>query len=63
MVKKITVNCDFNGKSQPIHFYIGDSATAKNPIGAQAQWLNSERGGSVPANLMESMEKIKRISG
>lgn len=62
MVKKITVNCDFNGKSHPIDFYIGDSAKGKNPIGTQANWLNQERGGNVPSNLMESLDKIKKIS-
>ena len=62
MVKKITVNCDFSGTPYPIAFYIGDSPVSTNPIGAQARWLNQERGGNVPPKLMESLDKIKRIS-
>jgi len=62
MVKKITVNCDFSGAAHPVNFYIGDAAVAKNPIGFQSQWLSTERGGAVPEKLMESLDKIKKIS-
>ena len=62
MVKKITVNCDFSGAAHSVNFYIGDAAVAKNPISFQSQWLSQERGGSVPEKLMESLDKIKRIS-
>lgn len=62
MVKKIVVNCDFSGASHPVNFYIGDAAATKNPISFQSQWLSQERGGNVPEKLMESLDKIKRIS-
>ena len=62
MVKKITVNCDFSGASHPVNFYIGDAAVAKNPISFQSQWLSQERSGAVPEKLMESLDKIKKIS-
>ena len=62
MVKKIVINCDFNGASQAVPFYIGDSALEKNPIGFQSRWLSEEKGGNVPEKLMDSLIKIKKIS-
>jgi len=63
MVKKITVNCNFSqGVSQPVAFYIGDSAKEKNPIGFQSKWLGEVKGGSVPEKLMKSLVKIKKIA-
>lgn len=62
MVKKITVNCNFSGQSQSVTFYIGDSAFAKNPISFQSKWLSDNKGGAVPEKLMESLNKIKKIS-
>jgi hypothetical protein len=62
MVKKITVNCNFSGASQPVAFYIGDSAVERNPIGFQSRWLSETKGGLVPEKLMSSLVKIKKIS-
>ncbi len=60
MVKKITFDCDFSGVSQPVGFYIGDSVESKNPISFQAKWLAEKRGGSVPKNMIDLLEKIKK---
>jgi len=62
MVKKITFDCNFSGVSQPVGFYIGDSVESKNPISFQAKWLAEKRGGSVPKNMIDLLEKIKKVS-
>lgn len=62
MVKKFTYICDFSGKKSPVTFYIGDAAKGNHPIGFQSKWLDKEKGGVVPKNLMESLLKLKEIS-
>lgn len=62
MVKKFSYLCDFAGTKYPVTFYIGDAAKGAHPIGFQSVWLSKEKGGVVPENLMESLEKLKKIS-
>jgi hypothetical protein len=62
MVKKFTYSCDFAGKKYPVTFYIGDAAKGEHPIAFQSNWLSKEKGGVVPKDLMESLEKLKEIS-
>ncbi|MFT5703351.1 MAG: hypothetical protein ACJAZX_000120 [Rickettsiales bacterium] len=62
MVKKFTYDCDFDGEKHPVTFYIGDAAKGNNPISFQSSWLAKERGGSVPAELMDSLMRLKEIA-
>jgi hypothetical protein len=62
MVKKFTYSCDFAGKKYPVTFYIGNAAKGEHPIAFQSNWLSKEKGGIVPKDLMESLEKLKEIS-
>lgn len=62
MVKKFTTACDFGGKNVPITFYIGQPQPGSHPIGFQAKWLGSTRGGNVPNSIMDSFSKIEEIA-
>ena len=62
MVKKFNYICDFNGTKHPVTFYVGHAAKDSHPIGFQAQWLSKTRGGKVPKELMDALEKIKELA-
>ena len=62
MVKKFSVPCSFGGQVASVDFYIGNPNAANHPIGFQAKWLASERGGQVPQAMMDSMSKVKIIA-
>jgi hypothetical protein len=61
-MKRFTVPCDFGGKKSPFHIYIGDPNPKNHPLQNQAAWLSSERGGTIPAEVMESFEKLFKIA-
>lgn len=61
-MKRFTVPCDFNGVKQPFHVYIGEPNPKKHPLQFQSTWLSSERGGSIPQDVMDSFEKLFKIS-
>lgn len=62
MVKKFSVNCDFGGSSSPVTFYIGKPEGDHHPIYFQADWLSKERGGTVPPQIMQSLQSLKEIA-
>jgi hypothetical protein len=62
MIKKFSYLCDFGGKKHPVTFYIGDASKGNHPIEFQSRWLQQEKGGAVPKNLMDSLAKLKEIS-
>lgn len=61
-MKRFTVPCDFNGVKHPFHVYIGEPHPKKHPLQFQAWWLSSERGGTIPQDVMDSFEKLFKIS-
>jgi hypothetical protein len=61
-MKRFTVPCDFNGTKHPFHVYIGDPHPKKHPLQFQSWWLSSERGGNIPQDVMDSFEKLFKIS-
>jgi len=61
-MKKFSVPCDFNGIKAPVTLYIGTPETGHHPISFQANWLSKERGGSVPQEVMESLDKLMSIA-
>lgn len=61
-MKRFTVPCDFNGVKHPFHVYIGEPNPKKHPLQFQAWWLSSERGGTIPQDVMDSFEKLFKIS-
>ncbi len=62
MAQKFTTNCDFNGKKIPVVLYIGNPALGSHPLAFQNRWLNKEKGGNVPSEVMDSFDKLVKIS-
>ncbi len=61
-MKRFTIPCDFGGKRSPFHVYIGEPNPKNHPLQFQADWLSKERGGAIPPEVMESFEKLHKIS-
>lgn len=61
-MKKFTVPCNFGGQQAPFTIYIGEPKEGNHPIQNQADWLSKERGGTVPAEVMESLAKLKELA-
>lgn len=57
-MKKFTVPCDFGGMKAPFDVYIGSPKQGNHPLQGQANWLSKERGGAIPAEVMESFAKL-----
>ena len=62
MVTKFSIPCSFSGQVAPVDFYIGNPNRENHPINFQAKWLSSERGGQVPQQMMDSIQKVKIIA-
>ncbi len=61
-MKRFTIPCDFGGVKHPFHVYIGEPHPKKHPLQNQAWWLSSERGGTIPQDVMDSFEKLFKIA-
>ena len=61
-MKKFTVPCDFGGQKAPFTIYIGDPEPKHHPLHFQSSWLSKERGGTIPAEVMDSIAKLKDIA-
>jgi hypothetical protein len=61
-MKKFKIPCTFNGSTSPVTFYIGTPEKDHHPIQFQAEWLSKERGGTVPPEVMKSLEELKALS-
>ncbi len=61
-MKRFTIPCDFGGQKHPFHVYVGDPHPKKHPLMNQSNWLSSERGGNIPQDVMDSFEKLFKIS-
>ncbi len=62
-MKKFTVVCDFQGgQKSPFDFYIGSPEPSHHPIQFQVAWLGTARGGSAPADIMESLQKLYTLA-
>lgn len=61
-MKKFTVPCDFNGAKSPFTIYVGAPKEDHHPIHFQSDWLSKERGGTVPAEVMDSLSQLKDIA-
>lgn len=62
MVKKFSVPCDFGGVSAPFTIYIGDPEPKHHPLHFQAEWLNKNRGGVIPSDIMDSISKLYELA-
>ena len=61
-MKKFTINCDFGGQSAPFVIYIGSPEPKHHPLHFQADWLAKQRGGTIPAEVMEAVAKLKDLA-
>jgi hypothetical protein len=61
-MKKFTIPCDFGGQKAPFNIYIGEPSAKRHPLYYQSQWLSSERGGTIPSEIMDSFQKLFDIS-
>lgn len=56
------IPCDFGGRKAPFPIYVGEPKPDAHPLHYQAWWLSSERGGSIPQEVMDSFEKLHTIA-
>ncbi len=62
IIHKLNVICNFGGQNAPFTIYVGEPNPKNHPIHFQAEWLSKERGGTVPADVMESLTSLKNLS-
>ena len=63
MVKKFSVPCQYDsGNVAPFDFFIGNPNEGKHPIEVQSKWLTEVKGGHVPQDVMDSIQKIKELA-
>lgn len=56
------IPCDFGGRKAPWPLYVGEPKTDNHPLHFQSWWLSSERGGTIPQEVMDSFEKLHKIA-
>ncbi|MCH2548341.1 MAG: DUF2610 domain-containing protein, partial [Alphaproteobacteria bacterium] len=56
------IPCDFGGRKAPFPIYVGEPKADSHPLHHQSWWLSSERGGSIPQEVMDSFEKLHTIA-
>jgi hypothetical protein len=61
-MKKFTIPCSFGGQTAPFTVYVGNPEYTHHPLHFQADWLSKERGGSIPQEVMDSLNKLKQLA-
>ena len=61
-MKKFTINCDFGGQMAPFTIFVGESEPGHHPLHFQSDWLSKERGGTIPAQVMDAVQKLKDLA-
>lgn len=61
-MKKFTIPCQFGDHMAPFNIYIGEPVSDAHPLEQQAAWLLRERGGVIPAEVMDSFKKLQDIA-
>ncbi|WP_375326955.1 DUF2610 domain-containing protein [Candidatus Tisiphia endosymbiont of Nemotelus uliginosus] len=61
-MKKFSVNCDFGGQMAPFTIYIGQPEPGHHPLHFQADWLSKQRGGTIPAEVMDAVTKLQELA-
>jgi hypothetical protein len=62
MTKQFTVPCNFGQDIFPVTFHIGSPENTHHPIGFQSDWLSKEKGGTVPQDLMNMLQKLHELA-
>lgn len=58
----IMIDCDFGGRIAPFPVHVGEPKPDSHPLQHQANWLQVERGGTIPPDVMTSFETLHRIA-
>ena len=58
MVKQFTIPCQFGSETSPVTLYIGHPETTHHPVHFQSEWLSSVKGGTIPQDLMDTLQKL-----
>lgn len=58
----IQIDCDFGGRIAPFPVYVGEPKADSHPLHHQAHWLQVERGGTIPPDVMASFETLQKIA-
>lgn len=61
-MKMFVIPCDVNGQKVPVQFYIGEPAPNLHPIKYQSSWISMQRGVTVPADVLGSLQKLFEIA-
>lgn len=61
-MKKFTINCDFEGQIAPFTIFIGSPKEGNHPLVHQAKWLADNRGGTIPAEVMDALSKLQELA-
>lgn len=61
-MKKFSVNCDFGGQMAPFTIYVGQSEQGHHPLHFQDDWLSKQRGGKIPAEVMDAITKLQELA-
>ena len=63
-MKKLTIPCIFGDPDNKVPFpiYVGEPSPRRHPLHYQAIWLRSERGGTIPPEVIESFGKLQKIA-
>lgn len=62
-MRRFTVICTFaGGQKWPFHIYVGEPEPSRHPLQNQAHWLSTEKGGTIPQEVMENFEKLHTIA-
>ena len=61
-VTKFNVPCYFAGKKSQVAIYIGEPEQTHHPIFFQAKFIQDERGGVIPQEIMDSLSKLKQLA-
>ena len=62
MVKQFTVPCKFGQETSPVTLYIGHPDSAHHPVHFQSEWLLNTKGGVIPQDLMNTLQKLHNLA-
>ena len=62
MVKQFTIPCQFGQETSPVTLYIGHPEPMHHPVKFQSDWLSSAKGGTIPQDLMDTLQKLHDLS-
>jgi len=61
-VRPFMIPCEFGSVRVPFPLYVGEPVFDAHPMEQQAAWLERERGGLVPLDVMDSFAKLREIA-